>query len=213
MRLIEAEHEGRQLYPVRGRSCSSNAIPVVGERFESYHDFALASLSEIYTAESLQRSHLFSTNTLESGILINDGRGHFEFRVLPRIAQASPSFGVVTTELDGDGIADIFLAQNFFGPQVETGRMDGGVGLLLRGQVPSAQNSGFTPIWPDRSGIVVSGDATSALCTDANQDGRPDLLVAENNGRIRSFLHQAENSNSFLSIDVKNQRGAPAVGA
>ena len=121
MRLVEAEHEGQKLYPVRGRSCSSHAIPIVGQRFPSYHEFASASLAEIYTPECLTESHLFSIVTLESGILINDGRGRFEFRALPTIAQASPSFGVVANDFDGDGVADIYLAQNFFGPQSETG--------------------------------------------------------------------------------------------
>ena len=213
-RLVEAEYEGQKLYPVRGRSCSSHAIPIVGQRFTSYHDFALASLSEIYTLQCLQQSHRFSANTLDSGILINDGRGRFEFHELPRIAQASPSFGVVSTDFDGDGRADIYLAQNFFGPQVETGRMDGGVSLLLRGQGHLAGgNPAFTPVWPDRSGIVVAGDATSALCTDANGDGLPDLLVAVNNGRAQSFQNLSKHDNQFLSVYLQNEAGSPAVGA
>src|SRR5690606_24862070 len=40
--LIEAEWEDEKLFPVRGRSCSSQAMPFLRERFKSYHDFALA---------------------------------------------------------------------------------------------------------------------------------------------------------------------------
>jgi hypothetical protein len=186
----------------------------VGERFATFHDFASASLQEIYTPECLKQSHLFSANTLESGILINDGDGCFQFQPLPMIAQASPSFGVVVTDFDGDGTADIYLAQNFFGPQTETGRMDGGVSLLLRGHVDVSDRPGFTPVWPNLSGIVVSGDATAAVCADANGDGRPDLLVAVNDGRVRSFQNQVDpTNNQFLSVDLQNQFGAPAVGA
>ena len=90
--------------------------------------------------------------------------------------------------------------------------MDGGVSILLRGQLDSAGQIDFMPVWPDRSGIVVSGDATAALCTDANGDGRPDLLVAVNNGQVRSFQQQGENEHKFLSVHVQNQSGAPAIG-
>ncbi len=48
-------------------------------------------------------------------------------------------------DFDGDGRADVVLAQNFYGPEPETGRMAGGLGLLLRG---TAQ--GLEPVAPQR---------------------------------------------------------------
>ena len=33
----------------------------------------------------------------------------------------------------GDEFTDLYLVQNFFGPQIETGQMDGGLSLLLTG--------------------------------------------------------------------------------
>ena len=108
MNLIEAEFEDESLFPVRGRSCSSNAIPSLRQKFDSYKSFALAELDEIYETQRLENAHRFAATTLESGVLINDGSGRFEFRPLPRLAQVAPSFGVVLTELDGDGHCDLF---------------------------------------------------------------------------------------------------------
>ena len=106
-RLVEAEFESDTLFPVRGKSCSTHDMPVLGERFETYHDFALASVAEIYTPQCLESAHRFAANTLASGVLLNDGTGRFEFHPLPRIAQIAPAFGVSVTEVDSDGLPDI----------------------------------------------------------------------------------------------------------
>ena len=124
MRLIEAEYEDGSLFPVRGKSCSTRAMPFLGNKYTKFNEFALASVEDIYSQKCLNDAHEFTATTLVSGVLINDGGGHFEFRPLPRIAQISPGFGVVLEDVNADGNPDIYLAQNFFSPQPETGHMD-----------------------------------------------------------------------------------------
>ena len=118
-----------------------------------------------------QMPHTFVCNTLQSGLLINDGQGQFTFRPLPRIAQIAPGFGVALADVNADGNVDLCLAQNFFTPQLETGRMSGGVSLLLLGD----GTGDFEPVWPNRSGIVVGGDAKSLSVVDLNGDNRARL--------------------------------------
>ena len=89
----------------------------------------------------------YDTN-LRDRLFLNDGNARFKFEPLPRIAQFSPGFGIVLTEVDGDGNTDLYFVQNFHGPQPETGHMNGGVSLLLLG----AGNGRFAPVWPNRSG-------------------------------------------------------------
>ena len=159
MQLVEAEHEQDELFPIRGKSCSTSAMPSLAEKFSTYEEFALASLEDIYTPECLQTSHRFSADTLESGVLLNDGKGVFTFQPLPRLAQISPAYGVAVAELNGDGIPDLVLAQNFFSPQPETGDMDGGLSLVLLG----AGDGTFRPLWPGESGLIVPGDAKALV--------------------------------------------------
>ena len=126
------------------------------------------------------------------------------------MAQASPGFGVVLTEVNGDAYADLFIVQNFFGSQPEVGNFDGGLSLLLRG------NGGgdFTPVWPDESGLIVPGDATALTTTDLNGDAWPDFVVAVNDGLVQAFRHQANSSNRTLQVRLKAGFGNPtAVGA
>ncbi|MFP6872136.1 MAG: FG-GAP-like repeat-containing protein [Verrucomicrobiales bacterium] len=185
-RLIEAEFEGDQLFPVRGKSCSTRAIPHLAQKFQTFHSFALAELDQIYTPPELKGATEFSATTLASGVFINNGKGKFDFRELPRLAQVAPSFGTVISDLDGDGIPDLYLAQNFYGPQVETGRMSGGLSVLLRG----LGDGNFEPLWPRESGLIVAEDATAACLADVNGDNWPDLLVASNNGPLRCFINR-----------------------
>src|SRR6185369_8744905 len=157
--LIEAYYEGETLYPLRGRSDSLAAFPFLVEKSPTFQSFATAALQDIYSPGLLAAVQRFEVNTLESAALLNDGMGHFTFRALPRLAQVAPAFGVALTDVDGDGKLDLCLAQNFLGPQPETGRMDGGLSLLLRGN----GDGSFTPVWPNESSLVVPGDAKGLI--------------------------------------------------
>ncbi|MAT31996.1 MAG: hypothetical protein CMP29_09425 [Roseibacillus sp.] len=183
-RIVEAGFEGGVCYPHRGFSCSRNAMPFVGSKLKTFHNFASAALPEIYPRNSLGKSLRMEANTLESGIFRNDGKGNFTFEALPRLAQASPSFGSSFLDATGDGHPDIFLAQNFFGPQIETRPMVGGLGLILEGD----GTGNFKAVSPTASGIVIPEDAKSVISSDLNGDGRLDLMVGINDGPVRSFI-------------------------
>ena len=184
--VVEAKRsEDGGWLPVRGKSCSTSAMPHLGEKFSTFHAFASASLKEIYPESVTGNCLRLEANTLESGILLNEG-GAFQFQPLPRIAQASPGFGLAFLEVDGDGRLDLLVAQNFFGPQRETGRMAGGLSLLLRGDGAG----GFVPVGPARSGISVPGDATDVGVVDLNGDGLSDVVIATNGGPVRAFVRE-----------------------
>jgi enediyne biosynthesis protein E4 len=205
-RLIEAKYEGDTLLPIRGRSCSSNAIPGLVERFPTFHQFASSTLQQIYGAEHLRTSQRFAANELRSGLLVNE-EGGFRFQPFVRISQISPVFGTVIADLDGDRRADLFLAQNFFGSEPETGHFDGGVGQLLLGQ----DAGGFRALNAKESGIILPGAATAAaLLTDGAQ---PTIVAATNAGPVRSFRWVA-NSAARLRIVLRGAaNNARAIGA
>ena len=208
--LVEAEFEGEHLFPVRGKSCSTAAMPSLGDDFSTFKAFAAATLQDIYSPVRLKDCAKFQATTLQSGVLINDGTGQMEFLPLPRLAQISPSFGVAITETGGDANPDIYVVQNFFSPQPETGNMDGGLSLLLCGN----GDGSFTPIGPAESGLVVSGDAKGLAVTDLNRDGWPDFIVGTNNDRVLAFQHRGVAKRNVLTVRLAGPVGNPtAVGA
>ena len=208
--ILEAKLDGDELLPVRGRSCSSGAMPFVAEKFPTFHAFAIADLEKIYTPKCLDEALVVKATDLRSGVLINDGQAHFTFRALPAAAQVSPCFGAALTDVDGDGLVDLYVVQNFYGPQRETGRMDGGLSMLLRGN----GDGSFEAIWPNRSGLVVPEDAKSLAITDLNGDGWPDFVIGVNDGPVQFYENQGTSGNNNLRVRLVGWAGNPTcVGA
>lgn len=209
--IVEAEYEKDALVPIRGKSCSSQAMPFIKDKFQTYSSFAKASLGEIYSPEKLNSVEKYSATVLDSAVLRNDGKGHFTLEPLPWQAQISPAYGVVISELNGDTTPDVVLAQNFFTAQVETGRMAGGLSLLLTGN----PGGGLDPVWPDRSGISEPGDAKSLSVADLNNDHIPDLAFGINDGSMDAFVSSGNKSAAdFLTVKLRGVTGNPqAIGA
>lgn len=187
--LVEAEYEDKTLFPVRGRSCSSQAMPFIKDKFSSYKSFATASLTDIYTDRKLKQSEEFAAVELRSGILRNNGKGRFTFTTLPRLAQFAPGFGIAMTDLDSDGHTDILLAQNFWSPQPETGRMDGGLSLVLLG----SKEGEFRALWPAESGVNIPRDAKALVEGEFFGPGQRGWLVGINDSTATLLRpHQPE---------------------
>ena len=184
--IVEVKQEGDVCYPERGRSCSSNAMPFISKKFETYHDFGLATLEDIYGDDKLEAAIKFEANSFKHGVFFNDGSGKFSFTPLPRITQIAPAHAINLADLDADGDLDIIMGQNFFGPQSETGRYDGGASQVLT-------NNGageFTPIPPSKSGIFIRRPVTAMTTEDFDSDGKLDILMATSNGPVELFLNR-----------------------
>ena len=208
--IIESEYEGDKLYPVRGRSCSSRAMPSLKGKFPTFHDFGAALLPEIYAPEKLASALHLTATELASGVFLNDGHGHFTFRAFPRLAQTSPIFGTAAADFNGDGLVDLVAVQNFAGPQVETGRFDGGLSLLLLGD----GQGGFTPASAQQSGIAIPGDARGLAVGDWDRDGRPGLVITRINEPVLALTPRAPADGRAFAVKLTGAPGNPdAIGA
>ena len=208
--FIEAYFEDGKLLPGYEFDLLKNSIPVLVDKFRNYHGYASATLSEVFPGRQLMTAHRVQAIALESGLLVNDGNGIFQFKAMPRLAQISRGFGVCATEVNGDGFPDILIVQNFESPRLETGHMSGGLGLLLKG----SSNGSFSPVWPNESGIEVPGDARSLVTTDLNHDGWPDFVVGQNDGSLLAFENQGSETNRVMNIQLEGGAGNPtAVGS
>ncbi len=207
--VIEAKLRGDEQLPVRGRSCSSAAMPFVAERFPTYERFAHAALDDIYSAAALAAARRDTASELRSGWLRNDGGGSFHWLPFERRVQVAPGFGVVVRDLDGDSLLDVFMAQNSDAPEPETGRMAGGLGQVLAGV------DGGPPAWRGaaETGVVIAADASAAVSADLDRDGSPDLLVGINDGPVRVLRNTAA-STRFFAVRLEGPPGNPtAIGA
>ena len=147
-RLIEACYKSGKFLPIRGKSCSTNAIPSLADKFKTFHAFASAELTDIYQPKFLDQSLRIEINELASGIWLNEG-GEFRFQEFPSLAQTSSVFGMSAADFNGDGWIDLGLVQNFFPMQPETGRVNGGLGMLLLG----SESGKFSPQFAKEAGL------------------------------------------------------------
>ncbi len=209
--IVEAKFSGNTLLPVRGRSCSSRAMPSIATKFPTYHDYGAATLDSVYAPEKLAESLVKEATELGNGILFNDGQGAFTFKRLPRIAQTAPVYGIAASDFDGDGNIDLVLAQNFNGPQVETGRYDGAIGLLLLGD----GSGDFRGTEAQESGILIEDEARGIVVGDFNNDGWADFLASRPNNTVRAYLNSgnADRHSFALSLEGKDAGNKAAYGS
>jgi hypothetical protein len=149
--------------------------------FQTHRDYAGAGvlkLMDYHPAAAIS----VTAAVLQSMVFLNRNEG-FEPKPLPPEAQLSPAFGVSVGDLDGDGIDDLFLAQNFAAFPTDADRLDSGRGLWLRG----LGQANFTPVKADEAGLVMYGDQRACALADYDVDGRLDLVVTQSGGRTRLF--------------------------
>lgn len=118
---------------------------------------------------------------VESGWWENT-QGQFTFHAFPSQAQASPINGILVHDLNHDGLQDILVAGNKYRMEVETGRLDSGIGTFLQGD----GKGGFTWINNLQTGIWAMYEARDlALLTGPNDKLR--IIVSNNNAAVQVF--------------------------
>ena len=112
------------------------------------------------------------------------------------------------TDLDADGNTDILLTQNYWSPQPETGRMDGGMGLLMLGD----GKGGLRSVWPRESGFHAWQDCKAMVEADFDGDASPDYLLTVNDGPVQGY--KAAASGKWRVVRLKPDATHPvAAGA
>lgn len=202
--LLEAHYDAtlKAIVPWMHWGRVAPALPFIERRFRSYRAFAEASVAEIL-GDRLTAANVLQANWLSTTLFLNRG-DHVEARPLPFEAQLSPAFAVTVADADGDGAEDVFLSQNFFATEPETGRYDAGRGLWLKGD----GRGGLVPLSAQESGIRVYGEQRGAAVADYDGDGRVDLVVTQNGAATRLFRNVG--ATPGLRIRLQGPRDNPA---
>jgi len=173
-------YEKGNLYPVRGRECSSQQMPFVTEKFPTFNEFSVATVDEVLGDKINEALH-YQAKMFESVYLENNGNG-FIIHKLPNRAQISTIFGIIAQDIDNDGILDLIISGNYYEREVETTRSDASIGLVL---IHDGKGN-FKPIDPVKTGLTAYKDVRDMQWAGSVSD-KDILIIANNNDRIQVY--------------------------
>ncbi len=178
---ILCTYNGERSYPLVLRPDLVAQLPSLRKKYQKYQAYKEQTIEDIFTPQQLERAIRLSAYRLDSGCLINDGKGHFEWKTFPFQAQLSPVYAISVQDFDGDHKPDLLLGGNFCRSKPEIGIYDSGYGMAMQGE----GNGAFWPLLPGDSGFFVKGEIRDIRSI---RIGKKDLLlVAKNNDKMVLF--------------------------
>jgi hypothetical protein len=173
-------------YPLPSRDELLDQVTPLRKKFIRYADYATATIEDVIGKDLLSSAAIYTATTFQSSWFENDGHGKFVVKPLPAMAQLSSTQGFVFDDFDGDGIAEVLAAGNFYPYRVQLGRCDASFGILLKFKDGSIQtNNASEPLW-------LSGDIRDMAMTKSKQAPRR-LIVSRNNEAAAVFQLTATN--------------------
>jgi hypothetical protein len=168
-------------YPYYLRADMVIMIPSLKKRFLTYESYAGKTIDEILTPDQLSQASVLTAYQSQTCVYLNDGKGHFTCQPFGPRAQFAPIYSILPTDLNGDGIPDIFMAGNFYGLKPEVGRYDATYGVSFLGD----RHHGFTYLAPAESGLFVKGEVRDIKPVKSANGTL--IFVARNNDSLEIF--------------------------
>jgi enediyne biosynthesis protein E4 len=173
-------YEHGEAFPVRGKSCSTQQIPSIGEKFKTYEKFGESNLQDVY-GSSLNTALNLQAKTFASVYIENLGNNSFKIRELPSLAQTSSINTILIKDYDNDGFKDLLVSGNLYPAEIETPRNDAGTGLLLKGD----GKGNFLPISINESGFFTPNDVKDMKTIKVGN--KEVILVANNDDLLQAI--------------------------
>lgn len=180
--IVLGYFEKGELFPVRGKQCSTQQMPYLENKFPNFASFASSNLEDVYGKENLQQALHYNAYTFASVYVENLGGGKFSIRPLPIEAQFSAVNAFAIDDFNGDEHLDILLAGNMYNSEVETARNDAGFGLALLGD----GQGNFSHMSAAQSGFLAYGDVKSVVQLKG-QENKSFFIVGNNNNELQLF--------------------------
>ena len=183
MDLLMSVYNFGKPYPVKTRLTIAEEIPSIAEKFPLYKQFALATTNEIFGKEALTKAMHLTAKTLASTYFRNNGDGTFTPSELPMKAQFSCIYGMLATDVNGDGNLDIVAHGNFYSTETETEKQDACIGITMLGD----GKGNFRPLTAEESGFFSHKDAKALALIHLGKEEHPVILGTNNNDSMFAF--------------------------
>ncbi len=168
-----------QSYPMASRDDMLSQLIFLKKKFTSYESYADAQIDDILSEQQLEMASKYKAETLQTGVLLNQGGKGFIFRPLPLEAQFAPVYAIEVRDFNNDGQQDILLAGNLSATRVKFGEIDANRGLILAGNGTGQ----FTALRQIETGLNLRGDVRDVSVIETAK-GEKLLLFAQSDDRV-----------------------------
>jgi len=165
-------------YPAASRDDLTTQLPGLKKKFLEYHDYADATIHELFDAEQLKDAGPLQANLLATVWLQNKGDSGFVLHQLPQEAQYAPVYAIAAVDVNGDGHKDLVLAGGNAWTRIRFGRYRAGHGTLLLND----GKGDFRYVAQPASGLRLRGDVRNML-----ELGSRRLLFGVNDGQAMVY--------------------------
>ncbi len=178
---LVAYYENGKLFPLMQKEVLNKQMPILKKKFLYAKEYGNATIDMIWPQKDLDAALNLYCYTLETCWWENRG-GKFVQHSLPVQAQTSVVQGIIIDDFNGDGKADILVAGNKYGMEVETNRCDAGIGTLLLGD----GKGNFSWMNNLQSGFWAMREARDMIDL-RGPNGKKSILVSNNNSPLQVF--------------------------
>lgn len=157
-------------------------VPSLKKQILRYDQFATRTVQELFGSEQFAKSIRLEINQLAHVAAINEKGTRFVSTVLPKPAQISPVYSIITHDFNLDGVVDLLLGGNLYQVKPELGRYDASQGVLLAGR-----GDGTFRYENNRAiGLNVQGQVRNMAILPSSAGGHK-LIIAKNNDYLETY--------------------------
>lgn len=178
---IICTYNGDNAYPMTLRHDLVMQMPHLKKKYLKYDSYKNATIKDMFSEKEMEKTVIHKAHTFETAILINDGKGNFTLKALPKAAQNTPIYAILVKDVDGDNQVDILLGGNLYAAKPEVGRYDANYGLVLKGN----GKGDFAPVQTTTSGFFVDGELRDLASVKVGEKNV--VLAVRNNDGIVVF--------------------------
>lgn len=161
--------------PVLLKREMTTQFPFLKKKSIKHSEYAVLAVQDLFPGDLLKSAAKKSVTYLQSGIAVNDGKGHFRLVALPYMAQFSCLNAIESEDVNRDGKPDLIVGGNFshFIPQL--GSLDACRGNVLINK----GNMQFEVLQARESGYALDGEVKQI--SPIRIGGQPYLINLVNN--------------------------------
>ena len=180
---IVCRYNEGESYPLVLRHDLIKQLPHLKKKYVNYSQYKGQTINDFFNEKELESSIVHEVTMLESVMLINNGKGSFKIKPLPKETQLSPLYAILASDIDKDGNVDLILGGNLHNVKPEIGRYDASYGHFLKG----LGNGEFVTYSMDESGLILNGEVRDFKTLNQIQNNL--LLIARNNSTMEFYQY------------------------